>query len=147
MSPMHRPVRDITCERLERHPVVAAVEQRVGVADFLRVIQLEMARKAAELEFVRLHADFFDPVEEGRAITRAVRQLRRMAELALAEHRVMGPPPLSLANPSVDRVVALLIDRVVAVAREPLPAATIKAIVEPMSLIAAGPSRQRPCPP
>lgn len=111
----------IAPEAFEHHPLVAAVEQRLGVVDFLRVIQCELARRAAELDYMYLHSDVFDVVEDGRAITREARQLRRLAELAVAEHRVMGPPPLDPAHPHVQQFVALLMERVVGVAHEVLP--------------------------
>jgi hypothetical protein len=103
------------------HPLVAAVQRHDDIAELLRIIQHEMARAAAALAFMAGHPEAFDLVEDGRAITREVRLMKRLAELLIVERRKLGPPPLQPDHPQARRALGLLIERIVEIARDVLP--------------------------
>jgi hypothetical protein len=106
------------------HPIVRAVVRRDEGVELLRVIQIEMAKAAAELRFLDDHRDEFEAdelLERGRAITRQVRALRRLVELECSRIRRFGRPPLRLDDPMVRRAFGLLVERIVEVGHEVLP--------------------------
>lgn len=106
------------------HPIVRAVVHRDEGVELLKVIQVEMAKAAAELRFLDEHRDDFDAdelLERGRAITRQVRALRRLAELECTRIRRFGRPPLRLDDPMVRRALGMLVERIVEVGHEVLP--------------------------
>lgn len=106
------------------HPIVRAVVRRDEGVELLRVIQQEMAKAAAELAWLDDNRDEYEPdelLERGRAVTRQVRALRRLAELECSRIRRFGRPPLRLDDPMVRRALGLLVERIVGVGHEVLP--------------------------
>jgi hypothetical protein len=114
-------------DRLRDHPLVVAVGRGDEGVDLLRAVQLQMARAAAELGFLDEHRHEFEDhelLERGRAVTRNVRAMKRLAELELLRIRRFGTQPTDLhADPQVHRVLDLLLDRILEVAQDVLPEA------------------------
>ncbi|MBK6520016.1 MAG: hypothetical protein IPM79_37680 [Polyangiaceae bacterium] len=110
------------------HPLVAAMQRHDDTVELLRVIQQEMARAAATLAFMAEHPEAFDLMEDGRAITREVRLMKRLAEVLIVERRKLGPPPLGPDHPQARRAFGLLVERVVEIARDVLPADNASAL-------------------
>lgn len=113
-------------------PVVAAYLDRLPLVDRLGAIQVEQARTAAELSWMRLHAADYgeDLLEAARAVSRRVRALRRLAELDLAHHRATEPEGIDLGSPEGQQALCLLFDRIVGVAADVLPGDVADALVE-----------------
>lgn len=108
------------------HPIVRAVVHRDEGVELLKVIQIEMAKAAAELRFLDEHRDEYEGdelLDRGRAITRQVRALRRLAELECTRLRRFGRPPLRLDDPMVRRALGMLVERIVGVGHDVLPEA------------------------
>lgn len=106
------------------HPIVRAVVHRDEAVELLKVIQVEMAKAAAELRFLDDHRHEFDGedlLRRGRDITRQVRALRWLAELECTQVRRFGRPPLRLNDPMVRRALGMLVERIVEVGHEVLP--------------------------
>ena len=110
------------------HPLLAAMQRQDDTVELLRIIQHEMARAAASLAFMAEHPEAFDLVEDGRAITREVRLMKRLAEVLIVERRKLGPPPLGPEHPQARRAFGLLVERVVEIAREVLPTDSASAL-------------------
>ena len=106
------------------HPIVRAVVHRDEGVELLKVIQVEMAKAAAELAWLDEHRDEFEGdelLERGRSITRHVRAMKRLAELECTTLRRFGRPPLRLDDPMVRQALGLLVERIVEVGHEVLP--------------------------
>lgn len=101
------------------HPLVVAVRERQEPVEVLRVVQNQLARASAQLEFMALHAEHFS-VEDARAVTRRARGLRRFAELVIAEQRVIGTGGLDPDSALGRLVFEMLVGRVAKVANDVL---------------------------
>jgi hypothetical protein len=109
----------------DEQPIVRAVARRDEGVELLRVIQVELALAAAELAWLDDHrCDFEDDdlLARGRAITRQVRALRRLADLEVSRVRRFGRPDVRLDDPRVVRLMGLLLERVIDIGSDVLPA-------------------------
>ncbi len=128
------PILQAACPKVG-NPLVEAVQRREPAIELLRLIQIRMAEIAATLGFMADHPATFNLVEDGRALSREVRMLKRMSELIVTAHRSMGPPALAAGHPEVRRVLSLLVDRVLEIGREVLPVASATAIEERLRVV------------
>jgi hypothetical protein len=114
-------------DRVGEHPLVVAVAAGNEGVELLRVVQHEIARASAELGFLDLRRAEFEGdelLERGRAITRQVRAMKRLAELELLRLRRFGMQPTDLhGDPQVHRVLDLLVQRICDLSEEVLPQA------------------------
>lgn len=94
------------------------------VVSRLRVIQVALARDAALLAFMSKHPEHYDTLKDGRAVSRHVRTLKTLAELELRDLRSGAQPGPGPASPVMKEVLSLLVDKIVQVAHDVLPAAT-----------------------
>lgn len=89
--------------------LVKAIESRRPLEDRLRAVELEFARAAATLDWLAAHP-CARTLEDGRAISRRLRGLRKYLEIELRERRELGRPELDLKSDTVERVVELLLE-------------------------------------
>jgi hypothetical protein len=71
-------------------------------------VQLEYARAAATLAWMAEHPGP-SSLEQGRAISRRLRGLKKYVEVELRERRELGHADLDLSSPAVAEVVGLLL--------------------------------------
>jgi hypothetical protein len=74
----------------------------------LRAVEVQYARAAATLAWLAQHPDRCS-LEDGRAISRRLRGLRKLVEVELRERKQPGPPDIDLHSPAVEQVVGLLL--------------------------------------
>ena len=114
---------DDTDALVQNHPLVVAFrDPTTTTIDRLRLIEIAMARCAAELAFQNQHPEYFEQPEAGRAVSRRVRALKRIAEVELAEARSCGPRHSQIDHPDTAKLLDALFHRVVGIFHEALPA-------------------------
>lgn len=96
--------------------------------DRLRAVQLVYAGAAATLAWMAEHPGP-SSLEEGRAISRKLRGLRKYVEVELRERRELGHADLDLSSPAVAEVVGLLLDTFEAAASAVLSPAESSALM------------------
>lgn len=105
-------------------PVVQAYrpEAHVGVVGRLRAVQIAIAEAAADLSWLREHPELHDDLlESGRAVSRRVRALKKLAEADLHELHTIWPGDESdPRSPEAYRAVRMLHERIMSVARDVL---------------------------
>jgi hypothetical protein len=91
-----------------------------------------LARLYGELVWLEEHPhEVDDLLEEGRAISRRVRALKRLTEIELKEHRLEGgSPDVDLHGPLARQVIALLVTKLTAVTNDVVSADDAKRIIE-----------------
>lgn len=115
-------------EALDDDPLVVASSRSDDPRELLLVVRQLLAVAAAELGWLARHPSP-TAIERARAVTRRVRVLRRFTEVLRAE-RLMQPQGLSPESVDGRHVIALLVERVVGVAHEVMPAHTAAALSE-----------------
>lgn len=104
------------------HPLVVAFrDASTTTVERLRLIQVAMARCAAELAFQTERPQHFEQPEAGRAVSRRVRALKRIAEVELAEARSCGPRSSQVDHPDTAKLLDFFFQRVVGIFHEALP--------------------------
>ena len=103
-----------------RSELEAAVTGRRPLQDRLRAAQLDLARSAATLAWMAENPGP-DALEQGRAISRHMRAIRKLIELELRERKDLGRPEVDLRSEGVEEIVGLLIDTFERVSQQVLP--------------------------
>jgi len=114
-------------------PVLDAFSsQDSTTTDRLRACQMGLARLYGELRWLEENPGRVDDIlEEGRAISRRIRALKRLVELELREHRLAGgAQEVDLHGPLARQVIALLVTKLAAVTNDVVSADDAQKIVK-----------------